>query len=179
MAKPYTLDEFEAQRAHWARVAAEPIPVRVPYRCGHEEVMGLCLNAPDALKGYDYRDCAGCVATRTRAQARRAAELGLPQLSGSERQVAWANDLRIRAVDRHGLRAVIVAVTHEVESTWWIANRNRLPHLKIFKEVVAARPVTFDSILDSLGEVDTTSARRRCPDNCPACRKPVGPPFRR
>lgn len=153
MPTPYTLPEYRAQVAEYERTLAalkkrvteferlgrERSPVAVPRLCGHAETVMLRLASPQEHRVEDHRKklCEDCVADVVRRQCREAVRLGLPGLSGSLRQVSWAYDLRKRAIERHGLPAVRAAVTVKKDATWWIENRLRLPHLKVFKEVEA------------------------------------------
>lgn len=66
-----------------------------------------------------------CPACR-KAEAQKSAEaLGLPQLIGSDKQIAWAAQIRERA-----LRLLSVEKTEKIKpessSKWWIENRYSL-----------------------------------------------------
>lgn len=84
-------------------------------------------------------------AAENEVAAQRAAELSLPALSGSEKQIAWANTIRQKALDEAltmsagrasaGLnddgRALVGAVMARMsaEARWWIDHREDAAHL--------------------------------------------------
>lgn len=94
-----------------------------------------------------FTECPDCAEKRVRAEreaenaatAKNASEAGLPQLSGSEKQIAWANTLREKTLAR--IREICkpdgdpehqasferflswLIETHD-KASWWIDNRN-------------------------------------------------------
>ncbi len=133
--------------------------IQVTRNCGHQE--WVRSNAPlrerDTVTARESRKlCAECYAaqrqqeaTQRAAQAQQAAQAqSLPQLTGSDKQVAWASDIRQQMLDAtadlrrqaqeavahperdpHGTAPVVLAVLDEIVSTrtearWWIDNRN-------------------------------------------------------
>jgi hypothetical protein len=137
----YTLDEFHEQQQVW-REAGEawklqgevPHPVLVERSCGHTEEMQLPLRVYDGTisRAADH-PCKACRAAMAasfteddEAAARRAEQLGLAQLRGTERQVSWALRLRDEAIAHHGLPRIEQVVREQVYSSWWIDHRERL-----------------------------------------------------
>lgn len=126
--------------------------VQVTRSCGHQE--WVRSNAPlrerDAVIARESRKlCAECYAAQRATQAQQAAQAqSLPQLTGSDKQIAWASDIRQQMLtatadlrrqaqeavehperDPHGTAPVVLAVLDEIVSThtearWWIDNRN-------------------------------------------------------
>lgn len=126
--------------------------IQVTRSCGHQE--WVRSNAPLHLRDSviareSQKLCPECYAAQRAAQAQQAAQSqSLPQLSGSDKQIAWASDIRqqmLAAVanlrkqaqeavehperDPHGTAPAVLAVLDEIVSThtearWWIDNRN-------------------------------------------------------
>ncbi len=83
-----------------------------------------------------------CPECEAREAARVAAEKGFPVLEGSEKQVAWANKIRNKAValyeelcasvpEKH--RAMVLGlkdqwIANEIEAKYWIDNRDELEY---------------------------------------------------
>ena len=83
---------------------------KVTYSCGHESVVELFGKETEREKKLEWmRDiavCPDCYKEQLKAErdeankaaAERAAEQGLPVLTGTEKQVAWANTIRDKFV---------------------------------------------------------------------------------
>lgn len=76
-----------------------------------------------------------CPACRAKAAQEKAAAAGLPALEGSDRQVAWAADIRPDVIERAekflatamaslGSRAEEPAMRAVTKAGWWIDNRS-------------------------------------------------------
>ena len=121
------------------------------------------------------------------AAAARAAELNLPALEGSEKQVAWATTIRQEALDS-ALRAAAGADTAalnadgrafvagvvarmSVEARWWIDRRDDVAHL-IREEIECANWARIDDAARAakMAEVRAT-AERNLPGAAGACAK--------
>lgn len=66
----------------------------VTYRCGHTtdvQIVGKKESREREVYGYTYRDCPECGKA---AAVKAAEENGLPQLVGTDKQIAWANTIR-------------------------------------------------------------------------------------
>lgn len=117
----------------------------VTYSCGHDgEVNLLGPHAERERKLAWYQEvavCPDCYRARQQAEAAKITE-GLVELTGTEKQVAWANDLRARLIrelnerypsagkdkeKRDKLFALLPAAINErPEAKWWIDNRDDL-----------------------------------------------------
>lgn len=140
---PLEVDEFVQRHAEYLDLGLRTsFPVRLTRACGHDEVLSLpLLNGADQVCALRRQRCGPCVedweaAIREAAAMAelRSCELDLPALVGSPRQVAWANQLRVKAIDRHGLDQIGAVVDVETSAKWWIEARQRLFHLKVFRE---------------------------------------------
>ncbi|MEU6070526.1 hypothetical protein ABZ864_40330 [Streptomyces sp. NPDC047082] len=122
----------------------------VVYACGHEdrvELIGSHKSRNERLEGMEESDCPSCVEKthqQTNAQSAAAAKAaGWPALTGTVRQVAWAETLRANAIAelrgtanqwRHAypdatvdLVEIIVTRALAVPSaSWWIETRNHV-----------------------------------------------------
>lgn len=123
----------------------------VAHKCGHEsriDLTGPHRQREWRLEQEEERDCCDCQQTRRdreNAESAAAAQAaGWPALSGSERQIAWAQTLRANAVasvrelagrwraeypdagaDLAGLvESALLGVT---DTRWWIDSRDNLP----------------------------------------------------
>lgn len=98
---------------------------KITYACGHTEeqqMYGKCSERDrhaEALGRYNCPDC------RKAAADKAAAEQGLPALTGSPKQVAWAAEIRERA-----LRLLPAEradkIRAEASARWWIDNRQQI-----------------------------------------------------
>lgn len=94
--------------------------------CGHSgeryQAYGHHTGRERQLAAIEAHPCPNC---RQIVAAQSAQVAGLPMLSGSPKQIAWASDLRERA-----LRLLPVERTEklrpETSAKWWIDNRNSL-----------------------------------------------------
>lgn len=118
----------------------------VTYSCGHSgEVQLFGSHDERERKLAWYRDvavCPDCYRARQQVEAAKLTE-GLVELTGTEKQVAWANDLRARLIKelherypkssgekgekRDKLFELLPAAINERrEAKWWIDNRDDL-----------------------------------------------------
>ena len=98
---------------------------KIEYACGHTEQQQMYGKNSErdrraAAMGRD--DCPAC---RRAAADKAATDQGLPQLTGSDKQIAWATDIRARALrllpaDRSD------KLRPETSARWWIDHRNML-----------------------------------------------------
>jgi hypothetical protein len=109
----------------------------VEYRCGHEiqEVWFGGKYSEQLEYAKDHLDCPDCYrAAQTAATQQNSDRMGLPALSGSEKQVKWANDIRFTILDdlkdimhpeqdpRH--EKLWAALLGKTEARWWIDRRD-------------------------------------------------------
>ena len=83
----------------------------------------------DAYETYaasTYSVCPDCYRAEQHEQATaEAAKVALPELTGSERQVAWAMDIRHKASKSNGFNSI----KNETSAKWWIDNRFELDEI--------------------------------------------------
>lgn len=74
--------------------------------CGHTETVQIYGKAADREKEIARREKGICKECWKAQQAESASEttraFGLAQLEGSEKQIAWANDIRAKIFDKYG-----------------------------------------------------------------------------
>lgn len=112
----------------------------ITYRCGHTatiQIYGTNVHGERKKKAawYGTVDCPACRAARARRE-----HDGLPALKGSDRQVAWADDIRGKYMPKytrerrewaeHGATAeqlaqvdkVLAWLKDQTSAAWWIDN---------------------------------------------------------
>lgn len=95
---------------------------KITYKCGHQkevQLFGKYTEREKKIAWYATIDCPDCEAENQKEMAEKA---GLPQLTGSDKQVAWATKLRNNALDI--LNAQVAAISNEQNRTKAIAYRN-------------------------------------------------------
>ena len=110
----------------------------VTHSCGHIEnhliVADFAYVAETRARQLKRRKCASCYRTGKAAKAAEQAmsdeaalaDIALPALTGSERQVAWAENIRsqrLAATVRKDLEAAR-RFSAQAEAKWWIDNRD-------------------------------------------------------
>ncbi len=117
----------------------------INHACGHQVTVQLFGPYKDREKRIAYLETCECDECR-KAKANAAAEAakeerGLPDLAGSEKQVAWANSIRegaFKALDclkpfivneqvREMVESWRTRMTSENSAKWWIDNRFDMP----------------------------------------------------
>ena len=114
---------------------------KVTYSCGHQgqvEVFGRSKDRESKLNWYKNKAvCPACYKAQKEAEIAKASE-GLAQLTGTEKQVKWATQIRAEFVSKvkatipstaEGQKAaelLIAAVNEKSEAKWWIDNRANL-----------------------------------------------------
>lgn len=108
----------------------------ITYRCGHQTEVQM--GGPRRAREYrvqqlERRQCAACVEAERVAAAERAREdaerEGLPALTGSPRQIVWAEQIRgglvtaLAAARAAGEMITVPALEQESRAGWWIDNR--------------------------------------------------------
>lgn len=117
----------------------------IMHKCGHEAVRQLYGPTADRRRKIEWLEQQKCDACQqaehdaaTDAYETRA---GLPELTGSEKQIAWARDIRVgvfrclRELDSYTfddrterlLREWCAALRQPTEAAWWIKRRLQLP----------------------------------------------------
>ena len=89
----------------------------ITYHCGHSETRSFSgrHSAPDAyIEKLSREDCPACRAAQAKT---RSAAAGLPTLTGSDKQIAWAEQIRQRAVTAFAeAQSVIEAAAPDADS---------------------------------------------------------------
>jgi predicted Fe-S protein YdhL (DUF1289 family) len=146
--------------------------------CGAKHAWSVtCYNRREADNWEQYhandtdRLCPACYAKQqaakraeareaeNKAAAEKAGVIGLPELSGSEKQIAWANTIRQKALDSALMesagrtsagmtdkgRAFVAGVIAKMsaEAKWWIDHRNDAAHL-VCEEIECANWARLD-----------------------------------
>lgn len=126
---------------------------QITFRCGHTgevEIYGKVSERESKSKWYEGQLCRECY-KRQQEEARKAESVdaaqrnadcgyGLPAISGTPKQVAWAETIRSKLVDycvSHKLKfeqaesnpkiAAIVSVMRNPSASWWIDHRSESP----------------------------------------------------
>lgn len=104
--------------------------------CGHKEVVnivGPMKDRPRKIEWQRERLCRDCYRAEQVDKAQvRSDELGLASLTGTERQVNWAVQIRSEAVDTllefdpKVTTAAVAAANEYTDASFWIDNRDRL-----------------------------------------------------
>ena len=110
----------------------------ITYRCGHKDtvrIYGTNAHGEREKKAawYGTIDCPDCKAAKTR-QANKAA--GMAELEGSDKQIAWAKDIRSECMAEYTLRQQEIAchwadadqliawLKHKTSARWWIIHND-------------------------------------------------------
>lgn len=108
--------------------------MKTQHRCGHAPTtQRLCQSSAEKIA---QTVCDACYSAYDRQNAETADicnRMGLPYLTGSPRQVAWANSIRLKMITRleeiaHDSRSLrdrrlLEQWREETSAAWWIANR--------------------------------------------------------
>ncbi len=90
------------------------------HACGHAgervQMYGPTDGRERRLRAMERQDCPECRAMRAKEQA---AAAGLPELSGTPKQIAWASEIRERAL-RLLPAEQAEKVKPETSARWWI-----------------------------------------------------------
>ena len=138
----------------------------VGYACGHTQVIELFGKTSQRYEKIEYLErglCPDCYREKKQEEreqeneraAKLAKNLGLSELEGSVKQVAWATTIRQRIYENicksdtehpsFGYTLVAKAISLEVSAKWWIDNRN-LDFLRISKVIAANYPTDWQAI---------------------------------
>ncbi|MFQ5850909.1 MAG: hypothetical protein ACE5JU_10015, partial [Candidatus Binatia bacterium] len=95
--------------------------------CGHNgeryQAYGHHSGRERQLRAVEARPCPDC-------RKKLAQESGLPILHGSSRQIAWASDIRERAL-RLAPAELADRIRSETSARWWIDNRYSLEKFRL------------------------------------------------
>lgn len=124
----------------------------ITYACGHTAEMQLYGKESDRQKRIAWYATIDCPDCETNEAARQAAENGYPILTGSEKQVAWANKIRNKAVafydeicktlpEKNREAAATLKtqwLSNEVSAAYWIDNRDEMSYKSELLKLVQA-----------------------------------------
>ena len=129
----------------------------ITHKCGHVEEVQLFGKIEDRERRIAYLEsieCDECRKAKVNAEASAAKEVrGLANLTGSEKQVAWANTIRENAYKcldmltqfanndqaKQMMDGWKTKMDAQIDAKWWIDNRNNLPsdsHQQAAREAV-------------------------------------------
>ena len=124
---------------------------KIIYACGHTAEVQLYGKEADRQKKiawYATIDCPDCDA---REQREKAISAGLPELTGSEKQITWATKLRNNALAKLDAQIAVISneqnkfkmttfrnqwVNKETASSYWIDNRDELENLRDIAKLI-------------------------------------------
>lgn len=107
----------------------------ITHACGHTEDVNLFGKHADRERKIAYLESIDCRSCWDAAQAAKAHEAGLPELSGSPKQIAWANGIRNRILaeadscinahpDWPNMDKWLTELKKETAARWWIDHRD-------------------------------------------------------
>ena len=99
----------------------------VTFSCGHTgtvELFGKIADREDKLRWYETSAvCPECYKAQQQAKTDEF-NASLPALTGSEKQISWAKDIRAKAVkDSFFVKKYFSVISSETSAKWWIENR--------------------------------------------------------
>ena len=132
----------------------------IAHTCGHEvehNLFGPYEGRRRRIEELAGNPCPACAqakraeanATTNAVAAKAASEAGLPELLGSEKQIAWAESIRVKVIaeaeaaiartattpERKAQVAPLLAkLTAQTEAAWWIDRRNK-SGIELLKEM--------------------------------------------
>ena len=99
---------------------------KIKHPCGHEttaNLVGPISKRQWQINKMEQENCREChKEQKSKEAAIRAEEKALPNLTGSDKQVAWAITIRDKALQEYGDFPELATQT---SAKWWIDNRNR------------------------------------------------------
>lgn len=107
----------------------------ITHACGHTEEVNLFGKHSDRERKIAYLESIDCRACWDAAQAAQAKDAGLPDLTGSPKQIAWANGIRnrilseaARCIEAHpdwpDTDKWLSELKKETAARWWIDHRD-------------------------------------------------------
>ncbi len=123
----------------------------ITYKCGHTaevQLYGKYEERERKIKWYATINCPDCEAKEQREIAEKA---GLPTLTGSEKQIAWATKIRNNALETlnghieayvapHNKHIITDArdkwIVKETASSYWIENRDDLGDIRSIVKLI-------------------------------------------
>jgi hypothetical protein len=103
--------------------------LRATHRCGHIlKARGVAMYSWGKYHASRYSEmvCYECYKSTVEAKE-QAEKAGLPELTGSPKQTAWATTIRARvlaAVEAEAGAEAVAAISTHTDSSWWIDHRS-------------------------------------------------------
>ena len=138
----------------------------VNHACGHAQTVELFGKTSQRYEKIEYMErglCPDCYREKKQQEREQeneragklAKNLGLSELEGSEKQIAWANTIRQKVYEdicqseeqhpTYGYTLVAEAISLETSAKWWIDHRNTYFSL-ITRTIAANYPSAFQAI---------------------------------
>jgi len=120
------------------------------YRCGHPgrtQIYGPNKDREWQAQKHFERLCPDCWKAeqehKAAETAERIKEMNLPALTGSEKQIAWAESLRAKYI---GKAEYTISVNSEASAKWWLDNRDTMLHHTDYRRMIAKAKQTEELI---------------------------------
>ena len=119
----------------------------ITYRCGHTAEVQLYGAYKDREKKIAYHKTIDCPECRAKAAAEDAQGKGYAELTGSAKQVSWANDIRTKMMhevdelaakvtrNKEMFDKAVETLKNETSASWWIDRRDNSA-MDLIKEVL-------------------------------------------
>lgn len=101
----------------------------ITFKCGHSEDVTIRARYKGEadefamnMRASDCKECSEMKRVEEQKIAEKTAALGLPPLTGSHKQIAWANRIRVKKLEE--LLKMTSSIT---DASWWIEQRTLPP----------------------------------------------------
>lgn len=142
----------------------------IVHSCGHVENVTMFGPMKERYAKVERMESEPCAHCRAEAAAKRDAERGLVALEGSDKQVAWASDIRYRLVSdidaiaatadaktKKAVEKAVEAVSCRADASWWIENGSRITAGKLVADA-AKHVADEDTAEEAVEETETADA---------------------
>ena len=124
---------------------------KITYACGHTAEVQLYGKEAERQKKIAWYSTINCPECEAHEQKEKAEAAGLPELTGSEKQIKWATKLRNDALAKLDAQIAVISNTDnkskmtafrnqwigkETASTYWIDNRDELDSLRDIEKLI-------------------------------------------
>lgn len=98
----------------------------VTYKCGHVAEVQLFGKMEDREKKIAWYATIDCPECQAEAKAEEAKAAGLPELTGSEKQIAWALSIRQKFVDEvEAIKTETLSKIREEKAEWFVSQADK------------------------------------------------------
>lgn len=153
----------------------------IEHSCGHVEEIVLFGPMKERYAKVERMEAEPCARCRAEAARKRDEERGLVALEGSDKQVAWASDIRFRLVNdidgiamfgdartKKAAEKALEAVNAREEAAWWIENGSRFSARPLLADAAKSLPEDEE---EPMAEERAEPADRREEDSAEADRE--------